>query len=99
MFEAYEGDNWDIYSVNADGANLMQVTNAPGDEISPVWSPDGTQVAFAAGEAADRDIRNVGTFEIYVVNADGTGQTRLNQRGVHLGGLGMATTPGLDGPD
>ena len=35
----------------------------------PAWSPDGTKIAFTT----DRD----GNFEIYVMNADGTGQTRL----------------------
>ncbi len=35
----------------------------------PAWSPDGNRIAFAT----DRD----GNFEIYLMNADGTGQTRL----------------------
>ncbi len=36
---------------------------------SPAWSPDGTRIAFKS----DRD----GNDEIYVMNADGTGQTNL----------------------
>jgi Tol biopolymer transport system component len=39
-----------------------------GDEY-PAWSPDGTKIAFHSY----RD----GNWEIYVMNADGTGQTRL----------------------
>ena len=38
-------------------------------EHSPVWSPDGRRIAFVS----DRD----GDWEIYVMNADGSGQKRL----------------------
>ena len=40
----------------------------PGD-MSPSWSPDGNKITFYS----NRD----GNSEIYVMNADGTGQTRL----------------------
>ncbi len=38
-------------------------------DSDPAWSPDGTKIAFSTS----RD----GNFEIYVMNADGTGPTRL----------------------
>ena len=34
-----------------------------------VWSPDGARIAFVS--------RRDGNYEIYVMNADGSGQTRL----------------------
>jgi len=37
--------------------------------LNPKWSPDGTQILFTS----TRD----GNFEVYVMNADGTAQTRL----------------------
>ena len=55
--------------VNADGSNPVNLTNNPADDRSPTWSPDGRRIAFVS----DRD----GNHEIYVMNADGTGQTRL----------------------
>lgn len=34
----YDGD-WDIYVVDRDGNNLVNLTNSPEDEFNPVWSP------------------------------------------------------------
>jgi hypothetical protein len=55
--------------INADGSGLT--TLAPG--FDPSWSADGTKIAYASGaESAD----------IYVMDADGTNQTRLTEHGI-----------------
>ena len=65
-----------IYVMNADGSRLSRLTTAPGWWSSdlrwdrdPSWSSDGRHLAFSS----TRD----GNAEIYVMNADGSGQTRL----------------------
>jgi len=56
--------------MNPDGTDQTRLTfNTANDDTNPVWSPDGSKIAFAS----NRD----GNFEIYVMNADGTEQTRL----------------------
>jgi Tol biopolymer transport system component len=63
-------DNFhDVWSINADGTDLTRLTHAPRPEFDPTWSPDGAQIAF-------RSERN-GESEIWIMNADGSGQRRL----------------------
>jgi len=57
--------------MNADGSGVIQLTHSPYGDIEPAWSPDGGRVAFQS----NRD----GNSEIYVMNADGTGQHNLTQ--------------------
>lgn len=53
----------------ADGSHVTRLTNYPGYDSEPVWSPNGQKIAFVS----DRS----GRKEIYVMNADGSNVTRL----------------------
>jgi TolB protein len=75
-FASTRDGDLDIYVMNADGSAVKQLTNAPGSDSSPSWSPDGKRIVFdserhSAGAGANA------TSEIYVMNADGSGQKRL----------------------
>ena len=70
------GSVGDIFAVNLDGTGLTNLTNDPGaQENNPGWSPDGNRIAY------DRTGCTQGTNEggvcVYVMNADGSGQTLL----------------------
>jgi len=69
VFESYRDGNWEIYAVNPDGSGLTRLTANGAQDVTPVWSPDGTRIAFVS----DRD----GNPELYVMHADGSAQTRL----------------------
>ena len=74
-FATNRDGNWEVYVMNSDGSNPHNVTNSPGTDSHPSWSPDGSKIAFQS----ERD----GNWEIYVMNADGSEQTRMtNDRGI-----------------
>ena len=65
----------DIWTANPDGTGATNLTNTPNSiDRGASWSPDGTRIAFTS----NRD----GNFEIYVMNADGSGQVRLTVNAV-----------------
>jgi len=68
--------NGEIYVMNADGTGQTRLTYNAAYDDGAVWSPDGTKIAFST----DRDGGCCPTpqhHEIYVMNADGSGQTNL----------------------
>ena len=58
-----------ILLVDLDGDEPRQLTDGDWDDLSPVWSPDGTKIAFISGRHEDRDIRF--RTEVYAVSAEG----------------------------
>src|SRR6266516_784437 len=54
-----------------DKQNPVPLTDDPGTEDQPAWSPDGRQIAYAAFP------KEGGSFDIWLVNADGSGRRRL----------------------
>lgn len=62
----YQGD---IYTIPISGGAAHQLTTFSGRDTVPVWSPDGSQLAFAS----DR----YGNLDVFVIPAGGGAPTRL----------------------
>lgn len=76
----YKGD---IYKVPAKGGTATQLTTQDSYESTPLWSPDGKQIAFAS----DR----YGNFDVFVMPASGGNAQRLTTNSA--GELPSAFTP------
>jgi TolB protein len=72
-----DGD-YSVYALDAGGERQTRLTDAAGDpstprglyfQVDPAWSPDGGRIAFAS--------KRGGSFDLFVMNADGTGSRRL----------------------
>jgi TolB protein len=69
VFHTDRDGDLEVYVMDEDGSNPINLTNHPTTDAIPAVSPDGTKIAFMS----DRD----GNFEIYVVNADGSDPVNL----------------------
>jgi Tol biopolymer transport system component len=63
-----------VFTVDPSGGEVSQLTHVPKSKAAalPDWSPDGSRIAFHSNRSGD--------FGIWVMNADGSGQTRLTGR-------------------
>jgi Tol biopolymer transport system component/TolB-like protein/Tfp pilus assembly protein PilF len=69
LFQDRIDENTEICSVNVDGSGFINLSQSASRDMAPAYSPDGTRIAFAANRAWGTT-----TFEIYVMNADGSEQ-------------------------
>lgn len=67
------GPGDDLYAVRPDGTGLRQLTAMPGSDTAAAWSADGRRIAFGS--------QRHGNGELYVMNADGGGATRITNDG------------------
>ena len=70
VFTSLRDGNAEIYVMDADGGNQVNLTNHPAHDAGPDWSPDGTKIAFESDRNGDRT-------QIYVMAADGKNVIRL----------------------
>ena len=72
-FDANDRRQADIWSTRPGEDDLHQLTDAPGRDICPAYSPDGKHIAFCS----DR----TGAFEIWVMDANGKHERQVTALG------------------
>ncbi|MBS2011558.1 MAG: PD40 domain-containing protein [Deltaproteobacteria bacterium] len=63
-------NDFQIFVTNPNGSELRAITDTFGRNIVPVFSPDGSKIAFASDRVG-------ATLHIFVMNADGSNPTQL----------------------
>ena len=67
VFSANRDGNRDIYLMNPDGTQQINITNHHADDVAPTFSPTGDQILFAS----DRGNPAPGTWDLYLMDVDG----------------------------
>lgn len=70
--EGMDGKYYQLYTLTLADGNVTRLTDTRAANTSPVWSLDGTQIAYVSNQDKQR--------EIYLMNADGSGSRRLTHR-------------------
>lgn len=82
VFTSSRGGNFDIYSSRPDGSDRVRLTDTPDfQELSPSSSPDGARIVYYGREGNLSD--DFYQYDVYVMNADGTGRTSLTDSLTH----------------
>ena len=66
MFESTRDGNYELYIMDTDGNNLVNLTNSPRKDIRGNFAPDGNSITFTSfGYISDE------TSEVFIVDIDG----------------------------
>ncbi len=69
LFTSARDDNYEVYIMNPDGSEQMNLTQHPANDVGAVWSPTGEQILFVS----DRD----GVRDLHLMDADGSNVRRV----------------------
>ncbi len=59
VFTGYDGGISDLFLINTDGTNLRRLTNDKYADLMPVWSPDGSTIAFATDRGPETNFETL----------------------------------------
>ena len=68
-----------LYTMNADGSNVINLTYSPATERMPACSPDGKKIAFEAFDRKDQE-GEIRATDVYMMDPDGSNVERLTSR-------------------
>ena len=93
VFTSTRNGDLDIYTMDADGSNVKQLTHELGYDGGPFWSYDGTKIVYRAQHPTTpeeiKDYKDLyaqglirpGNLEIWVMNADGSNKHQVTHNG------------------
>ncbi len=70
--------NMEIYTINADGTDLRQVTHLGKANWAPYFTPDGKRIIFSSNHASKKGY----DFQLFLVNLDGSGLEQVTSESI-----------------
>ena len=90
----FDADGWrgdafrHLFVVDVETRDSRQLTDGEGDDTAPVWSPDGTRIAYVSDRRDDRDVTHF--TDACVISADGGVPTRWSEGLYTVGAIAWA---------
>ena len=73
LFTSARDGNRDVYIMNPDGSEQINLTQHPADDQGAIWSPTGEQILFAS----NRGHKVWGSWDLYLMDPDGKNVRRV----------------------
>jgi Tol biopolymer transport system component len=77
--------NHELYVLDLPSRSLQRLTRNPNVDFFPRFSPDGRQVVFLRSQREWVSFREIGAWDVFVINADGTREREIAHGGYHPG--------------
>ena len=87
LFSSSQDGNWEVYMMNPDGSEQVNLTQHPADDRGAAWSPTGEQILFAS------DRRRKHVLDLYLMDADGANVRRVFKKKVDGSRINPAWSP------
>ena len=90
LFTSARDGNYEIYSMNPDGSEKVNITQHRASDMSAVWSPTGEQILFVSDRDGNRFFED---RDLYLMNPDGSNVRRVFKRKIEARRLSPAWSP------
>ena len=74
LFTSTRDGNREVYMMNPDGSEQVNLTQHPADDLGAVWSPTGEEILFVSDRQSTR------VRDLYLMGADGSNVRRVFKR-------------------
>ena len=74
LFTSSRDGNWEIYIMNPDGSDQVNLSQHPSSDLTARWSPTGEQILFVSNRQGTR------VRDLYIMDADGSNVRRVFKR-------------------
>lgn len=83
LFTGWIDSDSEIYSISADGSDLVQLTDNDVEDLEGNRSPEGERIVFVSDRGSPSEREGDSNFDLYTMTADGGEVVRLTDHPAH----------------